>query len=106
MKSIIRAAVLVSVSTVAIAQQSPTWNLTGGWQCVQGCDPSANPRHITQDGADITFIVPNTSVGHVRWMGLHRMLVPEWNQFVDVESSSTMFVEDNGGVLVSRWEKR
>jgi hypothetical protein len=105
MKSIIRAAVLVSVSTVAIAQQLPTWNLTGDWQCVQGCGPNANPRHITQNGADVTFIVPNTSIAHVRWRGLHRMLVPEWNQFVDIESSSTIFVEDSGGVLVSRWEK-
>ena len=78
MKSIIRAAVLVGVSTVAIAQQSPTWNLTGDWQCVQGCDPSANPRHITQNGADITFIVPNTSIGHVRWMGLHRVPSLGW----------------------------
>jgi hypothetical protein len=55
MITIILTVELMNVTTVSLEK---TCDLTGDWDCPQEFDRCANPRHITQSGPEITFIVP------------------------------------------------
>jgi hypothetical protein len=110
MKSPILAAAMVSLAAnaVAIAQDAPSWTLNGDWTCVAGCFPTSPPRTIIQDGASITFFIPNytppagqSNPATAIWEKSDRVFVPGWNDTATIQRCDCP-----GGARVIIWDSR
>ena len=107
MRPAIYAAFFMSLAIVANAQDRPSWDLSGNWRCVMGCDPGRpTERQIVQEGANLSFSFPAPARSvTAKWMGSDRVYVEGLMQYMNVIGKDAIMWE-GGTNNPARWERQ